>query len=128
MNTTATWYRGGNAATGDYIGNIGYDGAALVWRFAFTTGAAGASTLSFRTNDLSPAGSSSWGGGDYDRFRFRITGADTSLIGHAGSDGNAVGVYWPDTSTHYLTSGGSVNVTLQPNTTYYLWLYPDSTT
>ena len=127
MNTTATWYRGGNAAAGDYIGNIGYDGAALVGRFAFTTGAAGASTLSFRTDDLGPAGSSSWGGGDYDRFRFRVTETDTSLAGHVGGDGSAVGVYWPDTSTHWLTSGGNVNVTLQPNTTYYLWLYPDST-
>ncbi len=127
MNTTATWYRGGNAAAGDYIGNIGYDGAALVGRFAFTTGAAGASTLSFRTDDLGPAGSSSWGGGDYDSFRFRVTETDTSLAGHVGGDGSAVGVYWPDTSTHWLTSGGSVNVTLQPNTTYYLWLYPDST-
>jgi hypothetical protein len=127
MNTTATWYRGGNAAAGDYIGNIGYDGAALVGRFAFTTGAAGASTLSFRTDDLSPAGSNSWGGGDHDSFRFRITETETSLVGHTGGDGSAVGVYWPDTSTHWLTSGGSVNVTLQPNTTYYLWLYPDST-
>ena len=127
MNTTATWYRGGNAATGDYIGNIGYDGAALVGRFAFTTGAAGASTLSFRTNDLNPAGSVSWGSSSYDKFHFRITGTDTSLLGHVGTDGNAIGVYWPDSSTHYLSSGGTVNVTLQPNTSYYLWIYPDTT-
>ena len=127
MNTTATWYRGGNAATGDYIGNIGYDGAALVGRFAFTTGAAGASTLSFRTNDLRPAGSSTWGSGNHDRFHFRITGTDSSLVGHTGTDGSAVGVYWPDTSTHCLTSGGDLSVALQPNTSYYLWLYPDTT-
>lgn len=127
MNTTATWYRGGNAATGDYIGNIGYDGGALVGRFAFTTGAAGASTLSFRTNNLGPAGSNSWGSGNHDRFHFRITGTGTSLVGHTGTDGNAIGVYWPDTSTHYLTSGGTVSVTLQPNTSYYLWIYPDTT-
>ena len=42
MTTTAAWYR--DTGTSPWSGQVGYDGGALVGRFAFTTPATGASS------------------------------------------------------------------------------------
>ena len=126
MNTTATWYRMGQVQSGEYAGRVGYDGGPVVGRFAFTTGNAGASALSFRSSTLRPAGASSWAGGGTDGFRWLLgTNAEEHRT-RCGSYGEAVSVYWGE--NNYLTSDGNQQVQLLPGTLYYLWIFPAAAT
>jgi len=116
----------GQVQSGEYAGRVGYDGGPVVGRFAFTTGNAGASALSFRSSTLRPAGSSSWAGGGTDGFRWILgTNAEEHRT-RCGSYGDAVSVYWGE--NNYLTSGGSRDVQLLPGTLYYLWIFPAAAT
>lgn len=126
-NTTATWYRG--SGSNPWTGQIGYDGSAMVGRFSFTTPATGASSVSWRTDTLSPREQTTWNQSDRaGYFRWAITNNASSYIGTASSSaGTAVGVNI-DGSSNNINSGGASSVQLMPNTTYYLWIFPSGST
>lgn len=121
-STTATYYRSGVQQSGGYVGTLGYDGGPVVGRFAFTTPSTGASTFSFSSAVLTPAGSTTWASGDPTAFRWQLTSSPSSYPGKVGTDGNATGVSWGD--PNHMDSDGTKSVQLLPNTTYYLWIYP----
>lgn len=96
-----------------------------VARYAFTTDAVGASSISWAVRLNSLAGGSQTAG-----LSWAIS-ADANNYANA----NAANGYVPNGSvtiasdgTGYLTFSGSANVILLPNTTYYLWIYPTTTT
>lgn len=124
MNTTATWYRMGQVQSGEYVGRVGYDGGPVVGRFAFTTGSAGASAMSFQSLVLGPTGMSTWSSGNPDAFRFLLGTDPEQCKSRCSSSGSAVTIVWGDTNR--MTGGGSRSVQLMPNTTYYLWIYPST--
>ena len=121
-STNATYYRSGVQQSGGYVGTLGYDGGPVVGRFAFTTPNTGAALFSFSSAYLNPTGSTTWGSGNPDAFRWQVTTSPTSYPGKIGTDGNTTSVDWGD--TNHLTSGGTKTVQFLPNTTYYLWVYP----
>ena len=122
MNTTATWFRSGVQQSGGYVGCVGYDGGPVVGRFAFTTPATGASSFSFRSASLNPAGSTTWASGGSDNYRWAITTGPDDMKSAIGG-GNATGsAGWG--SSPYMDSGATAPVSLMPNTTYYLWIFP----
>ena len=124
-STTATWYR--NTSTSPWIGRVGYNGGALVGRFAFTTPSTGASTISWASSSLQPQDSTTWSQTDHAYFfRWAITTGASDHIGRVSdSIGYAVGTTGWD-STPYMTSDGTKSVQLLPSTTYYLWIFPSS--
>lgn len=124
MNTTATWYRGSSSSS--WPGQVGYDGGALVGRFAFTTPATGASELSWASATLNPRESTSWAQSDRAySFRWAVTTSDTEHIGRVSAGiGYATGADGWNTQGLHMDSGGVKSVQLLPNTTYYLWIFP----
>ncbi len=124
MNTTATWYRMGQVQSGEYAGCVGYDGGPVVGRFAFTTGSQGASAMSFQSLVLGPTGMSTWSSGNPDAFRFLLGTDPEQCKSRCSSSGTAVTIVWGDSNR--MTGGGSRSVQLMPNTTYYLWIYPST--
>lgn len=127
MNTTATWYRG--TGSSPWPGQVGYDGGALVGRFAFTTPATGASELSWTSATLNPRESTTWSQSDRAySFRWAVTASDTEHIGRVSAGvGFATGADGWDTQNLHMDSGGVKSVQLLPNTTYYLWIFPSGT-
>lgn len=121
-STTATWYRNGAQQSGGYVGCVGYDGFPVVGRFQFTTPATGASGFSFQSEVLVPAGQTTWQSGDDHAFRWAITTGANDNISKVGTDGNATGAIYGN--PNHMDSDGTKAVTLLPNTTYYLWIYP----
>lgn len=122
-STTATWFRGGvEPQSGSaYNGCVGYDGSPVVGRFAFTTPGEGASSFTFKSSALSPAGQTGTAGPGPGNFRYAITTSATANISKVGTDGDTVNAYW---GASYLEADGAKSVQLLPNTTYYLWIYP----
>lgn len=101
-----------------------------VTRYEFTTGDSGATRIEFRTAqarcDIN-GHSTSYNGVYHIRFAFG-TGAST-YVGHSGNGGYG----WPgsmevqnasDSGSGYLR--GWLDYNFKPNTTYYLWLFPDT--
>lgn len=118
--TTATWYRGTNqTSSGTYFGTVGYDGSPIVGRFAFTTPATGATSISFSTGSYSAVGQT--GSGSLQNFRFSVTTDSTAYINRTSASGFPVAV---DAGANIMASNGPASVQLLPNTTYYLWIYP----
>ena len=126
MNTTATWYRG--AGSSPWAGQVGFDGSALVGRFAFTTGATGASELSWASSTLNPRESTTWSQSEHAySFRWAVTASDTEHIGRVSAGiGWATGADGWGTQNLHMDSGGAKSVQLLPNTTYYLWIFPSA--
>lgn len=93
-----------------------------VGRFTFTSPSTGASavTVTFGSN-LGLAG-----GSDTAPLRFYITTSSTSHA-NAGA-GSAYHGTFSINATSSATATGSASVLLLPNTTYYLWCFPGSTT
>ncbi len=122
MNTTATWFR--NSSASPWSGQVGYDGGALVGRFAFTAGAAGASAISWVSATLQPRESTSWSQSEKaGHFRWAVTADAAAYIGTVSTGaGYGVGSDWDGDPV--MTSAGSKSVQLMPNTTYYLWVFP----
>ena len=123
MNTTATWYRGGS--TSPWEGRVGFNSGALVGRFAFTTPAIGAATLSWVSSSLLPQDETTWSQTEQAyHFRWAVTLSASEHIGRvSNSIGTAVGTGgWGGTT--YMHSGGTAAVQLMPNTAYYLWIFP----
>ena len=127
MNTTATWYRMGRVQSGGYVGCVGYDGGAVVGRFAFTTPENGAASLRFQTSTLEVAGSTTIVTGDPGKFRFDLTTDADAHISTAGSAGYPIDVSWEEDRGSINNSEGQQSFRLQPNTTYYLWIFPSDT-
>ena len=126
MNTTATWYRRGSQiqSGSSYIGCVGYDGGAVVGRFAFTTPENGASELRFQTESLTTAGSTSIETGDPGKYRFDLTTDASAHISSAGEEGYPIDVSWSGSTGSINNSEGQKSFHLQPNSTYYLWIFP----
>lgn len=113
-------------------GRVGYDtnfNRKLVCRYRFTTDAYGASSLSFETNDCiyTVGGSSSSDQAGY-RVRWDVTASDSTYKTYSGDKGYGYADVRSRSDqgeaidTWYR---GSANIKLMPNTTYYLWLFPN---
>ncbi len=112
----------GGAAISTASAVAGYSSGNRVVRYTFKSPSTGASAVS-----ITCTGASS-GDGGWPSLRFYITESSTSHK-NAGSGSTYTG-----TLTKGTTSGGSnkysgsANIILQPNTTYYLWIFPATTT
>ena len=116
MNPSVTAYFNAEA------GHIGYVSGARTARFAFTTPASGATSLSFHTADFSlrsPSGND--GHSTAFGFRFALTTDENAYNGYVGGAGIAANAQIG------AALSGSLSQNLQPNTTYYLFLFPSST-
>lgn len=125
-STIATFFRMGVQQSGGYVGCVGYDGGPVVGRFQFTTPSTGASSITWRSGGLNPAGSTSWASGGSDKFRWAITADGSANISKVGTDGYATGSDGWGTQDLHMDGGGAKSVQLLPNTTYYLWIYPST--
>lgn len=117
MASVTPYYNGG-------AGYIGYVGGAKTARFRFTTGADGATALEFRTKNFwleEPQDSSGYA--TQGHFRCAISTSATAYNGYAGSAGKAISDYYAG-DPGYMHARITQN--LLPNTTYYLFIFPDS--
>lgn len=114
--SSPTYYKAG---TSGVSGVVGYESSSnRVARYSFKAPATGASSIS-----LSGSGVSLGEGSSTAAIRYYITTSSTSHA-NAGSGSTYTG-------TLTIKSGavsGSANIILLPNTTYYLWIFPGSTT
>ncbi len=121
ITTSAPYfYKNGS---GGVSGVVGYESSSnRVARYSFTSPSTGASAVSLTMPYVS-----SGGGSTSTAIRFYITTSSSSHTNAGASSGYhgtfsitlSEGVYWPT---------GSASVLLLPNTTYYLWCFPGSTT
>lgn len=117
-----TYYSGGVVTTSEYI--VGYVSSKNhVMRFSFTTGAEGASTFSWRLTGLY------FGGGTKIDLRWYIGTSATDHV-NAGVGSSYTGTVQKSESggEYTFSSIGDIDYILLPNTTYYLWIFPNSTT
>jgi len=109
---------------------VGYEtegGYARVLRYTFTTPASGASKVSFSTSAYIYEYD---GSSKLTLIDWCITSDATSHLGAVTANGaNSLGTVslTYDTDDRYSASG-SASVALLPNTTYYLWFFPKTTT
>lgn len=119
LTTTATYFRGGLSHV--YTGGVGYDGAACVARYAFTTDANGAASLAFRTQRLEPDRNDNHYQPDtLNGFRWLVTREATGYEGACGAAGWQTQAVWGDCLS------GSRALSLLPQTSYYLWIFPST--
>lgn len=103
-------------------GYVGYVGGARTVRFKFTTGASGATSLSFATKNMDnnfADDPSTWSTAA--NFRFAVSTNANAYNGYYGMAGKACNV------TVGTGLSGSVTQNFLPNTTYYLFIFPNST-
>ena len=118
LTTAAAWYRSGLHV---YTGGVGYDGAPCVGRFAFTTDAHGAASLSFRTARMTPDTADNHNQpSTADKFRWIVTQSATGYQRACGGAG------WAVQGEPYSCMSGSRALSLLPNSTYYLWIFPQT--
>ena len=114
-------YAGGSTTDAQQV--VGYlNSKNNVVRYTFKTDSSGASSVSWSipNNYL--------GGGTAPALRWYITTSATSHT-NAGSSAAYHGtVKVTDVGSGNYTFSGNANIVLQPNTTYYLWLFPSTTT
>ena len=113
VNVTA-YYNGGS-------GLVGYVGGAKTARFKFTVPATGANKLTFTTKRMdnnTPDDASTWATAA--NFRYAVSTSASAYNAYAGYAGTACGV---TTGTELR---GTVNMNFQPNTVYYLFIFPNS--
>jgi hypothetical protein len=119
LSTAASWYRGSYSNV--YIGGVGYDAAPCVARFAFTTDSRGAASLSFRTSRMAP--DYNYGHDQPDtlgNFRWTVTAEAQGMERACGFGG------WPCAAVRNGVMSGSHSLSLLPQTTYYLWIFPQN--
>lgn len=115
----ALYYKKG---TSGVSGVVGYESSSnRVACYKFTSPAAGASSVT-----VSIRGVSLGGGSSSAAIRFCISTSDTSYA-NAGSTYSYQGTLTMSQSSGTYTASGSANVMLQPNTVYYLWVFPGTT-
>lgn len=114
LTTSTSWYRGSGTNTG-YPGQIGYNGGALTARVKFHTPATGATSLHWENWSFIPQEGTNTG------FRYLITEESSGYAGHVGEDGTATNA-GPDGIF------GDAQVQLKPDTDYYLWIWPRTST
>lgn len=122
ISTTDTYYRGSYLPLGACVGYEAGSGTASVARFAFRTGEAGASKLSFRTKACYLA--HSYAGEDMaldtrGKVRFILTADESGYEYYSGGAGH------PCASVYGGYFSGELAVELLPDTDYYLWLFPN---
>lgn len=111
------------AGTGGVSKVVGYEsGSNRVARYQFTTPAAGASKISFSITGIELGG-----GNASSPLRFYI-GTDAESHINAGQDSEYTGEITMSTDGGDYTATGEADIFLMPNTTYYLWMFPGSTT
>lgn len=125
LQTTSTFYRGSVSPVGKAVGYEPGPSRASVARYQFTTPSTGATSLSFRTNQcaLTPYYANEQQAYELmGSVRFNITTDPDVYKNYSGSAG------YPASSDGYAGYfSGSININLLPETTYYLWLYPNFT-
>lgn len=117
MASVTPYYNGG-------AGYIGYVGGAKTARFKFTTGTDGAKKLEFQTSYFwlqEPQDNSGYATAGH--FRCAISTSATAYNGYAGSAGKAI-IQYSAGDPGYMQC--SITQNLLPNTTYYLFIFPDS--
>lgn len=93
-----------------------------VARYSFTTDSVGASTVSFEIPK------NSVGSGTRPPLRWCITDSASSHIDAGSSTTNYDGTVTVTDVQGWDVFTGSVNKVLSPNTTYYLWIFPNTST
>lgn len=114
------YYKNG---TGGVSSVIGWESSSnRVLRVSFTTGAAGATSISFETG----AGTiSHQQGTTITSIPFYITTSSTSHANANAADGYAVTGYINKSGSKF---SGSANIVLKANTKYYVWFFPKNKT
>lgn len=113
-------YSGGTAVSDSHI--VGYSGKNRVVRFTFETDAFGASSVSWYLNDNYS------GEGTLPALRWYI---GTSATSHANAGKSTTTYHGTVKATENAGTykfSGSADLVLLPNTTYYLWIFPNTTT
>lgn len=126
INTTGTFYREGANPIGKTIGYESGPARPSVARYQFTSPSSGATSLSWVSSDASLTNyyyndgyGSYWSTAWY--FNFVITTDANAYKTYIGDAGNEVS---PDLDNHHFS--GSKTMNLMPNTTYYLFVFPNS--
>ena len=137
LSTSRTAFYGTNEASGDAFVGTSYNGNAqetCVTRYKFTTDSSGATSISFKTAKCTLAvNGSSTSNDSVVNIRFIINTSATNYI-NPNTAKRQAGYGYPNNLSYKLqaTSGsssylkGTLDITLQPNTTYYLWVFPYS--
>lgn len=117
---TSTYYAGGVSGANAVVG--WESSRNRVFRVSFTAPKEGANHLSFKF------GRHGFGGGSVAPLHFYIGTSDTSHA-NAGADAEYHGIVtMAKQSDNTYISSGEVDILLLPNKTYYLWIFPGSTT
>jgi hypothetical protein len=114
-------YSGGDSSDGVYSSIVGYEGGKTrCVRFKFKSPSVGASHVAI-------SGKFSFGNGEKNAPRWYIT---TSATSHANACADAAyhGTLAMTNPDGVYRGSGEADIVLLPNTTYYLWLFPPSTT
>lgn len=115
-------YAGGTSGA-SYV--VGYESKQnRVVRYTFTTGSGGASNVSVLIPNYSKSDDT---GSSTAPLRWYI-GSSSTDHANAGADSTYNGTLTMTTSGGYYNFSGTASVVLTPNTTYYLWIFPGSTT
>ena len=117
---TSQVYEGTAASTTKIVGYNG--GKNWVARYSFKTDSVGASKVSWEI------GGNSVGGGTRPPLRWYITTDPNSHINAGVSTAAYHGTVSVKNVGGYDVFSGSADIVLLPNTTYYLWIFPNTTT
>lgn len=109
--TNPTFYKNGEAGHSEVVGFE--SGVTRVARYAFVTPASGATSLSFRLENVS------FEAGTLIPIRFALT---TDPEAHCNAGENAP--YQGTVALSGITATGEAALRLAPSTTYYLWFFP----
>lgn len=124
ISTTLTlsdpaFYNNGAAGASSVVGVS--EGLNRVARYSFNTPNANITNINLNFSSM-------WyGSGTQPTTYHFYIGTDPNSHLNAGASSSYTGVLYIDTST-YTAFSGSANITLLPNTTYYLFVFPDTTT
>lgn len=118
--SSPTYYKTGTSGVSAVVG---YESSSnRIARYSFTSPATGASSVSIRTGNCSTGG-----GSKTSAIHFYITTSSTSHT-NAGSGSAYTGVLSMGLTDGVYIGTGSASILLLPNTTYYVWVFPGSTT
>lgn len=119
--SSAVCFQGGTQTTQKIVGFSG--GSTWLARYSFTTDSNGASSVSW----ILPNNSYLGGGSATTEFRWYIT-TESSVPAVTGTNLPYHGVVSKPESGGAYQFSGSANIILLPNTTYYLRIFPGTTT
>ena len=118
--STVQAYAGTSTSTTRIVGRNA--GQHCVARYSFTTDSMGASTVAWET------GKNSVGAGTRPPLRWCITADPTSHINAGPSTTDYQGSVTVTNVQGWDVFSGSADLVLVPNTTHYLWLFPNTST